>query len=140
MTIAGQRTSSAAKKSRTIHSLQSLSQSSENLTKIQSKSGQKSKTKSLFFGRQNKSEDKTEEEEESDRRRRLRRLFVHYDIQSALSLDELFADDKTTPESSPVVRQSSVSSESSSSSGEEETENEFNSNPLIAFSDAFRNE
>ena len=121
-----------AKKSRTIGSIQSLSISNENLSKIQSKSSQK-KTKSLFF--KTKTNESSTESSKADLfsetlelRRRLRQLFIHYDIQSALSLDELFVDDKKT-----TTEQSSVKSE-------DDFENEFNSNSLLGFSPNFRNE
>lgn len=123
------------KKSRTIHALQSLSQSSENLTKTQTKSAQnKQKTKSLFFSK-NKSDDRNDAEEECDRRRRLRRLFVHYDIQSALSLDELFSNSGDARNDT----RDDARDDASGSEAEEE-ESEFNCNALLAFNRNFRNE
>ncbi|CAG2108537.1 unnamed protein product [Medioppia subpectinata] len=161
-------------KSRTISSIHSsLSISNENLSQ---KTKQK-KTKSLFFSStttskstsKEKPNDKTdtncEDIQEMERRRRLRQLFIHYDIQSALSLDELFNDDNNTTAtptttasndnttSGPSSLTSSNSSDSvtndkngvksDDSDDTDETqlsENEFNSNSLLAFSSNFRNE
>ena len=139
-----------AKKSRTIHSIQSLSISNENLSKIQTKSREKaSKTKSLFF--KTKPNDGIESSkadlisEETERRRRLRQLFIHYDIQSALSLDELFVDDNTN-DNKPTTPTTTTTPDTTTTTttdhlkNDDDFENEFNSNSLLGFSQNYRNE
>ncbi|XP_054153028.1 signal-induced proliferation-associated 1-like protein 1 [Oppia nitens] len=145
-------------KSRTISGIHgSLSLSNENLNQKKQK-----KTKSLFFATKTKERRELSDEElmaeETDRRRRLRQLFIHYDIHSALALDQMFVESSSqTSDERRIETTSGPSSLSSSNSCDSlltngtteerqsmdetvEEENESNSNALLCFSTNFRNE